>query len=475
MDDYLTKPIKRSVLELMLARWLRSSTPMSPGSAGNLLAGSASETDTTEPSLDEAVLVQLSELMTDGLADIIDTYMRDTSAQMAAMDTALEQGDLALLGRSAHSLKSSSAAVGAVVVRSTSQALETYARAGSRIEEAAQLVASVRAAFEAVKPQIEAFISAKNTRAPSLRAISTDGEKMLVLLVEDDPVTRRRMTALLDNAGYAVDAVSDGIAALDKMSERYYPILVTDWEMPRLDGIGLCQAVRNLTLDGYVYTLLLTGRDAKDHIIAGLEAGADDYLVKPVHEPELIARLNAGRRILTLEHSLKASSDRNRMLIENTSAVPWELDRDSCRIIYLAPQVTTLFALAQEALSAPGSFTDLLHADDREAFRQFVKRETGSEGDSRDYIDSRIATTGQQARYVRSFIASQRNSSRTQRVCGISLDITQQKSLELERVQAQKLESVGRLAAGVAHEINTPVQFISDNVEFVRASMISVI
>jgi diguanylate cyclase (GGDEF)-like protein len=69
-----------------------------------------------------------------------------------------------------------------------------------------------------------------------------------------------------------------------------------------------------MQLDGYVYALLLTARDSKEHIIAGLEAGADDYLVKPVHEPELIARLNAGRRILNLEHSLRAANHRNRIL-----------------------------------------------------------------------------------------------------------------------------------------------------------------
>jgi diguanylate cyclase (GGDEF)-like protein len=84
--------------------------------------------------------------------------------------------------------------------------------------------------------------------------------------------------------------------------------------MPEMDGVALCKAVRNMQLDGYVYSLLLTARDSKEHIIAGLEAGADDYLVKPVHEPELVARLNAGRRILALEHSLRAANQRNRIL-----------------------------------------------------------------------------------------------------------------------------------------------------------------
>jgi diguanylate cyclase (GGDEF)-like protein len=135
-----------------------------------------------------------------------------------------------------------------------------------------------------------------------------------ILLAEDDPVTRMLMTRFLNKAGYEVDAVANGSEALDKMTARYYPMLVTDWEMPEMDGVALCKAVRNMQLDGYVYALLLTARDAKEHIIAGLEAGADDYLVKPVHEPELIARLNAGRRILNLEHSLRVANHRNRIL-----------------------------------------------------------------------------------------------------------------------------------------------------------------
>ncbi len=151
------------------------------------------------------------------------------------------------------------------------------------------------------------------TDSETVTAITIEASNA-ILLAEDDPVTRMLMTRFLKKAGYEVNAVSDGNEALDQMTRRYYPILVTDWEMPGMDGIDLCKAVRNLQLDGYVYALLLTARNAKEHIIAGLEAGADDYLIKPVHEPELIARLNTGRRILALEHSLRAANERNRIL-----------------------------------------------------------------------------------------------------------------------------------------------------------------
>jgi len=84
--------------------------------------------------------------------------------------------------------------------------------------------------------------------------------------------------------------------------------------MPGMDGIELCKTVRNLQLDGYVYVLLLTAREAKEHMVAGLEAGADDYLIKPIYEPELLARLNTARRILALEHSLRVANEQNRLL-----------------------------------------------------------------------------------------------------------------------------------------------------------------
>jgi len=149
--------------------------------------------------------------------------------------------------------------------------------------------------------------------APALLELPTESSTS-ILLAEDDPVTRMLMTRFLKRAGYDVDAVENGAEALERMTHRYYPILITDWEMPEMDGIALCKTVRALQLDGYVYTLLLTAREAKEHIITGLDAGADDYLIKPVHEPELIARLNAGRRILDLEHSLRAANERNRLM-----------------------------------------------------------------------------------------------------------------------------------------------------------------
>ncbi|MBC7984576.1 MAG: diguanylate cyclase [Candidatus Obscuribacterales bacterium] len=135
-----------------------------------------------------------------------------------------------------------------------------------------------------------------------------------VLLVDDEPTQRLITARLLKRAGFAVDTAQNGKEALEQIVTGSYQLLVTDWEMPEMDGVALCRAVRSAKIDGYVYTILLTSRDAIEHLVMGLQAGADDYLIKPVLEPELLARLNTGKRIVTLERSLRAVVEENRRL-----------------------------------------------------------------------------------------------------------------------------------------------------------------
>jgi two-component system cell cycle response regulator len=135
-----------------------------------------------------------------------------------------------------------------------------------------------------------------------------------ILLVEDEPITRLMTLRQLQRAGYEVEVVANGAEALAMFKERYFPILITDWDMPELDGVALCKAVRQMPLEGYVYTILLSAREGKAHIIEGLAAGADDYLTKPPDDNELRARLNTGRRILRLERSLRAANQRIHLL-----------------------------------------------------------------------------------------------------------------------------------------------------------------
>jgi two-component system, cell cycle response regulator len=125
-----------------------------------------------------------------------------------------------------------------------------------------------------------------------------------VLLVDDDPAMLRLLTRWLEKAGYAVCTAGDGQAALETIEADCPDFLLTDWEMPRVNGLELCREVRNLMLPHYVYTIFLTVRTAAADMIAGLENGADDFLTKPVTEGELLARLQSSSRVLELERRL---------------------------------------------------------------------------------------------------------------------------------------------------------------------------
>lgn len=135
-----------------------------------------------------------------------------------------------------------------------------------------------------------------------------------ILLVDDEPTQRLIMARLLKRAGYEVETAANGREALAKIDAGDFQLMITDWEMPEMDGIALCGALRSGPGRAYIYTILLTARDASEHVVTGLQAGADDYLTKPVIEPELIARLNTGKRIVTLERSLRTANEENRRL-----------------------------------------------------------------------------------------------------------------------------------------------------------------
>ena len=132
---------------------------------------------------------------------------------------------------------------------------------------------------------------------------------MKVLIADDDPVSRIMVRVPLLRLGYDVREVADGEQAWSLLQSEPFSIMITDWLMPRLDGPGLIQRIRNADFPNYVYSILLTSKDAKDDIIAGLDAGADDYLSKPLHPNELRARISIATRIIDLETRLRAERD----------------------------------------------------------------------------------------------------------------------------------------------------------------------
>ena len=130
---------------------------------------------------------------------------------------------------------------------------------------------------------------------------------MRVLVSEDDPVSRRLLEAMLVKWGYDVAVVKDGAEAWEKLQREDTPrLVILDWMMPGIDGVQVCRMVRKRGDERYVYILILTAKSRKQDIVEGMNAGADDYIVKPFDPDELKARLRAGKRILDLQAELIA-------------------------------------------------------------------------------------------------------------------------------------------------------------------------
>lgn len=130
-----------------------------------------------------------------------------------------------------------------------------------------------------------------------------------VLIAEDDPVSGMVLAAALAARGHEVVMTEDGAAAWDAWQAERFPIVISDWMMPGMDGVELCRAIRGAPSASYTYLILLTGKSGKESYIAGMEAGADDFLPKPF-DPELLwIRLGVAERILDLQHALLESRE----------------------------------------------------------------------------------------------------------------------------------------------------------------------
>lgn len=139
--------------------------------------------------------------------------------------------------------------------------------------------------------------------------------ELRVLIVDDDPEARDYLVEVVQEAGYQTAVASSGEQALQLLEDEFCPIMITDRNMPGLDGVTLCKRAREGQYPGYLYIFLLTAQNANADIVSGLKAGADDYLGKSnISTPELVARLGNARRIISLEQALRRALDQKRQM-----------------------------------------------------------------------------------------------------------------------------------------------------------------
>jgi two-component system, cell cycle response regulator len=136
-------------------------------------------------------------------------------------------------------------------------------------------------------------------------ALAKAGADMRALIADDDLIITTILSNTLSRMGMQVTVAHDGDLAWQALNSLQPPgIAILDWMMPNLDGLELCRRIRNTPRLAGTYVVLVTGRDSRDDLVAGLEAGADDYMVKPINIAELQARIGVGLRVAKLQQNL---------------------------------------------------------------------------------------------------------------------------------------------------------------------------
>jgi PAS domain S-box-containing protein len=275
------------------------------------------------------------------------------------------------------------------------------------------------------------------------------------------------------------------------------PVAILDVNMPGMDGIEVCQRIRQSSQAWPTYLILLTANSSKSDVVAGLESGADDYVIKPFDGEELCARVQAGVRIVELQRrlaeqvkelgetsaelqhnstALRLSEQKYRSLIANIPDVTWTSDLQG-RISFISPNVERIYGFkAEEIFQDPISlWQGRIHSDDRQRVKEgYDSLFTGSASYDVNY---RIQRKDEEWVWLhdRAFASYERDG--VMYADGVFSDITERKRVEEALRQseehlrrAQKLESIGQLAAGIAHEINTPMQYLGDNIRFLQDS-----
>jgi len=149
-----------------------------------------------------------------------------------------------------------------------------------------------------------------------------------ILVVEDDAVVRRLLRGHLESCGHEVTQALDGAQAWEFVQRGHFPVVISDWMMPGLDGLELIRRIRSSHQPSYVYVILLTGKSQREDFVRAMEAGADDFVPKPFDRDELRVRLHCAERIIQLERSLAGRNEQLQALNAGLSVANERMKRD---------------------------------------------------------------------------------------------------------------------------------------------------
>jgi sigma-B regulation protein RsbU (phosphoserine phosphatase) len=177
-------------------------------------------------------------------------------------------------------------------------------------------------------------------------------EDIKVLVVEDDPFFQRVLMKRLAGEGYQVFAASDGREGMKAIVSFEPDLVISDWMMPEVDGLELCQSVKTGLRESAPYFILLTAKGEVNNKLLALDTGADDYLVKPCDQGELMARVRAGLRIVLLTQELRAT-------VETLHVTNAELTSARAEVERLSKEMLPICAFCRKVRDSDGAWHSL--------------------------------------------------------------------------------------------------------------------
>jgi two-component system, cell cycle sensor histidine kinase and response regulator CckA len=282
---------------------------------------------------------------------------------------------------------------------------------------------------------------------------------MKILLVEDHTESRRSLQKLIERRGHEVVAVGSAEEAEVELINQHFPFLILDWMLPGKSGIELCQELRGQAHGDEFFILLVTARDDPADLELALEAGANDYLTKPLDPDRLNVRLSvAERRIRALSERVQARAELQETvrkmtdILEKTSDGFFAVDRD-WKFTFVNRQAERLLERRREDLIGKDVWMEFPQFK-RDAFERNYRRAMSEQ------VAVEFEASDAQGQVWFELLAYPSGG-------GVSVflrDVTDRKRVEEERVTTSKLESLGTLAGGIAHDLNNILTVISGNI-----------
>ena len=332
---------------------------------------------------------------------------------------------------------------------------------------------------------------------------------MKLLIAEDDFISRGLLENMLKTLGHDVLSAENGREAWALFkAQPVVNMVITDWDMPEMDGIELCRRIRKYSHEQYCYIVLLTAKDQKEHLVEVFRSGADDYIAKPFDAEELQARIKTGERVIRLEEghrllqqTLLESRDKLKVVLDSLQEEIVAVN-DAFQIVSVNRAYATNRNLHYEEVIGKPFFGEnqcLIDGCPPGPLPSMVRRvfETGAteflESAERNVSGSKrfeqihcLPVTSDTGRVFQAVIVLRDITEENQKQEQIralnkelrqALDQIQSKNSKLQEtlkslkesqnqiLQSEKMASIGQLAAGVAHEINNPTGFVSSNLK----------